>query len=183
MFIRTRNQSALVPGALAPGVKGKQPANAALETFIDDRPVSKILDIVDPEGRPSIPAEEDQRTYLDVSGIPDDLRAGRNCTLCLEERTASCATDCGHMFCWDCIVGWAREKVRGPFCYISIKLIMIVCRRSVRCVDSRLVWHTSYRFIIYNLFVSFRGDEKNMVHLKKNNARKALGTGLYDLLD
>jgi len=107
-------------------VRGKQSAASASETFIDEEPVSSILQIVDPEGKPPIPAEEDERTYLDVSVIPADLRAGRNCTLCLEERTANCATDCGHMFCWDCIVGWAREKAECPLCRQSLSLIHLV---------------------------------------------------------
>lgn len=37
------------------------------------------------------------------------------CTLCMDRRTPergnSALTECGHVFCWDCITGWAREKV------------------------------------------------------------------------
>lgn len=84
--------------------------SAPSEAFLDDRPLSSILSIRDLESRP-IPAEEDQGTVLDVRVIPEEIRDTRKCTLCLEERTNGCATDCGHMFCWDCIVGWAREKV------------------------------------------------------------------------
>jgi len=85
--------------------------DASSEAFLDDRPVSSILSIHDPESRPPIPPEEDEGTILDVGIIPAEIRDSRKCTLCLEERTNGCATDCGHMFCWDCIVGWAREKV------------------------------------------------------------------------
>lgn len=83
------------------------------ETYLDDKPISSYLQpLSDPEGEPAKPAELDTRTMLDVASIPPSLRAGRNCTLCLEERTDSCATECGHLFCWSCIVGWGREKVR-----------------------------------------------------------------------
>lgn len=71
-----------------------------------------MLGPYDPDAQPVVPAEEDEGTILDVAQIPSSVRAGRNCTLCLEERTSSCATECGHMFCWNCIVGWGREKVR-----------------------------------------------------------------------
>lgn len=92
--------------------KGKRIAEGDDEIFIDDRRVSTMLETAAHiEDAPPLPAEEDERTILDVSKIPPAVRAGRNCTLCLEERTASCATDCGHLFCWNCIVGWGREKV------------------------------------------------------------------------
>ena len=94
--------------------KGKQKSVGyeERETFLDDRPVSTLIDHVSPEGEPAKPAEDDERTMLDVTAIPAMARAGRTCTLCLEERTDSCATECGHLFCWPCIVGWGREKVR-----------------------------------------------------------------------
>ena len=83
------------------------------ETFVDDRPVSSMLGPTNPEDEPVIAAEDDALTILQISEIPEEARASRSCTLCLEERTASCATECGHLFCWNCIYGWGREKVRS----------------------------------------------------------------------
>jgi peroxin-10 len=65
------------------------------------------------EERDPIPAEEDEHTILHVPSLSPDERAARRCTLCLEERTSSCATECGHLFCWSCVMGWGREKVRS----------------------------------------------------------------------
>ncbi|KAI0793336.1 peroxisome assembly protein per8 [Abortiporus biennis] len=106
--------------------RGKRPSDEIHETFIDDQPVSTFLGPINPEGDVAVPAEEDERTILDFSRIPDALRAGRSCTLCLEERTASCATECGHLFCWNCIVGWGREKAECPLCRQSLSLTKLL---------------------------------------------------------
>jgi len=90
--------------------KGKERISPSAELYLDDRPVSLLLEEV-AEDKPAKPAEDDERTALDVTTIPDAIRASRTCTLCLEERTDSCTTECGHLFCWNCIVGWGREKV------------------------------------------------------------------------
>ncbi|KAK0466395.1 Pex12 amino terminal region-domain-containing protein [Desarmillaria tabescens] len=106
--------------------KEKEPAGAGTsssrESFLDDRAVSTLIGPADPEADVSKPAEDDGGTALDISSIPDTLRVGRNCTLCLEERTDSCATECGHLFCWTCIVGWGREKAECPLCRQSLNL-------------------------------------------------------------
>jgi peroxin-10 len=94
--------------------------------FIDDRLVSTMLESVDPESTPAKPAEEDENTILDVSSIPASVRAGRTCTLCLEERTDSCATECGHLFCWSCVVGWGREKAECPLCRQGLNLTRLL---------------------------------------------------------
>ncbi|KAJ6519311.1 Pex12 amino terminal region-domain-containing protein [Mycena sanguinolenta] len=108
-------------------LKGKQRESSNTEeTFLDERPVSGLIGPVDPESELAKPAEEDERTMLDISSIPDALRAGRNCTLCLEERTDSCATECGHLFCWSCIVGWGREKAECPLCRQSLSLTRLL---------------------------------------------------------
>lgn len=105
--------------------KGKHPitSSQSAETYIDDRPVSSFLG---PEGEPAKLAEDDTRTILNVVAISPAMRAGRNCTLCLEERTDSCATECGHLFCWSCIVGWGREKAECPLCRQSLSLIRLL---------------------------------------------------------
>ncbi|KAF9535766.1 peroxisome assembly protein per8 [Crepidotus variabilis] len=100
---------------------GKKRLVSSLEMYLDDRPLSTLLDGV-PEGDPARPAEEDEGTALAVTAIPDGIRASRNCTLCLEERTDSCATECGHLFCWNCIVGWGREKPECPLCRQALSL-------------------------------------------------------------
>lgn len=107
-------------------LKDKAVADETQETFVDDTPVTSMLKHIDPDAEPVIPAEEDERTILDVSQIPPELRAGRSCTLCLEERTSSCATECGHLFCWNCIVGWGREKAECPLCRQSLTLTRLL---------------------------------------------------------
>ncbi|KAL9715996.1 peroxisome biogenesis factor 10 [Leucoagaricus gongylophorus] len=117
-YIKSRQE------AQADSGKGKQRVDRvddAAEFFIDEKPVLDLLDL-DPANEPTKPAEEDERTVLDVSTIPQAIRTGRNCTLCLEERTDSCSTECGHLFCWNCIVGWGREKAECPLCRQSLNL-------------------------------------------------------------
>ncbi|KAI0072372.1 peroxisome assembly protein per8 [Panus rudis PR-1116 ss-1] len=107
-------------------VEGKRLLDDSQETYVDSRPVSALLGPTDPDSEPAIPAEEDELTILDVARIPAALRAARSCTLCLEERTASCATECGHMFCWNCIFGWGREKAECPLCRQSLSLARLL---------------------------------------------------------
>ncbi|KAG7090774.1 hypothetical protein E1B28_009859 [Marasmius oreades] len=95
------------------------------ETYLDDRPVSALLKI-ELESEPAKAAEEDERTMLDIPTIRPEIRASRNCTLCLEERTDTCSTECGHLFCWSCIVGWGREKAECPLCRQSLNLIRLL---------------------------------------------------------
>ncbi|KAK4672566.1 peroxisome biogenesis factor 10 [Podospora pseudopauciseta] len=40
----------------------------------------------------------------------------RKCTLCLEELKDPAVTSCGHVFCWECIGDWVREKPECPLC-------------------------------------------------------------------
>jgi len=103
-----------------------QMESQTMETFLDDRRVGSFSDTSHAQGEPARSAEDDQRTMLNIVSIPEALRAARNCTLCLEERTDSCSTECGHLFCWSCIVGWGREKAECPLCRQSLNLARLL---------------------------------------------------------
>lgn len=92
---------------------GKRPMHhtSSGEPTIDTQGVSSILATASTNDGETIPAEEDEHTFLQISNLSTEDRAARRCTLCLEERTSTCATECGHLFCWSCILGWGREKV------------------------------------------------------------------------
>ncbi|EJD55320.1 hypothetical protein AURDEDRAFT_147853 [Auricularia subglabra TFB-10046 SS5] len=89
--------------------------------LIDGRRATSIID-TQPDEAAEHDAEKDPYTVLDLRGVPEAQRSDRRCVLCLEERTASCATECGHLFCWTCIVGWGREKPECPLCRQSLDL-------------------------------------------------------------
>ncbi|KIY66035.1 peroxisome assembly protein per8, partial [Cylindrobasidium torrendii FP15055 ss-10] len=95
------------------------------ETFLDDRPISSLTAYTEADDYVK-PAEDDTGTALDIPSIAPDARTNRNCTLCLEERTDSCATECGHLFCWSCIMGWGREKAECPLCRQSLSVTQLL---------------------------------------------------------
>ncbi|KAF9519782.1 hypothetical protein BS47DRAFT_1287934 [Hydnum rufescens UP504] len=98
-------------------------------TYIDQSAISSLVpSVISPSSEPSEDEKDawGDRTILDVESLPPPVRAGRKCALCLEERTASSVTECGHVFCWTCVVGWGREKAECPLCRQSLDLTRIL---------------------------------------------------------
>ena len=52
------------------------------------------------------------------------------CTLCMDtrvpEKGTSAVTECGHVFCWDCITEWAQEKPECPLCRQALSCSRLV---------------------------------------------------------
>ena len=153
-YVRSRS-----PKAESGDEKGKRIADGDDEIFFDDRRVASMLEVAaHMEDSPPLFADEDERTILDVTKIFPAVRAGRDCTLCLEERAASCATDCGHVFCWNCIVGWDREMVGiwafDVDCYIASAAccagrIPIMSTVSKSCLSFASVQPMMFAFDLY----------------------------------
>lgn len=83
-------------------------------------------------------ATVDGRSISDLGFDPDDPAPdadeedsyepseARRCTLCLGPRRDPASTECGHCFCYTCIVAWAREKAECPLCRSKVKLSKIL---------------------------------------------------------
>lgn len=69
--------------------------------------------------RGSAGASESHAKEIDLSDptmlrfIPNESRA---CVLCLSMMKSPSVTNCGHLFCWNCIIEWTSEKPECPLC-------------------------------------------------------------------
>ena len=82
------------------------PSNAGVATKI----LSSSVNTPVPPGGCRYDLEND-RTMRWMKGA-----SARKCTLCLEAMRDPASTACGHVFCWECIGDWVREKPECPLC-------------------------------------------------------------------
>ncbi|KAL4094077.1 hypothetical protein PRIC1_011506 [Phytophthora ramorum] len=65
-------------------------------------------------GSASLGSSQEQSVTANDGG---QRQSRRKCALCLGERVSPAATPCGHVFCWECIVGWCQKnKAECPLC-------------------------------------------------------------------
>lgn len=55
---------------------------------------------------------------------------GVKCVLCLETRRDTSVTDCGHLFCWNCILDWMNQKEECPVCREALKKSSVIYLRN-----------------------------------------------------
>lgn len=89
---------------------GKHSANKRHITYDDEQKNNGIL-----KGIP----DESQVVHIDLADesrlkfIPE---ASRTCVLCLNAMMDPSCAPCGHLFCWNCIINWCKERAECPLC-------------------------------------------------------------------
>ncbi|KAN0064987.1 peroxisome biogenesis factor 10 [Thecaphora frezii] len=97
------------------------PPSSHSPVSIDSHPVPRS-ELVDPHVKPQPTIPPLPLVY------PNDAVASQSltCTLCIDHRHPelgqSAVTECGHTFCWDCIVSWVAEKPECPLCRTPVHL-------------------------------------------------------------
>lgn len=66
--------------------------------------------------------EKNKNIPEQYNSLPEDEKTQRKCTLCLELCKDISVTNCGHVFCWNCICEWCQKKNECPLCRQNIQL-------------------------------------------------------------
>ncbi|KAH9824065.1 Pex12 amino terminal region-domain-containing protein [Melampsora americana] len=93
---------------------------------VDGIPINDILFEPD-EDDDDQEKSDSKRTEVFVEGVEmdpnrDESSTSSRCTLCLGPRLDQSSLECGHVFCWRCILGWVREKPECPLCRQTVKI-------------------------------------------------------------
>lgn len=92
---------------------GEKRVEDGVAEFHDVEQFQEMNEVVDRDSRLAKKVVTD---LLDPKQLPYLPERSRGCMLCLSPMVNPSAANCGHMFCWDCIVDWVREHPECPLC-------------------------------------------------------------------
>ncbi|XP_062538339.1 peroxisome assembly protein 10-B [Armigeres subalbatus] len=67
-----------------------------------------------------------QWTVVPVASESAHVSRSSKCSLCMEMAVDLSATQCGHLFCWVCILNWLDERPICPICREAIKKSRVI---------------------------------------------------------
>ena len=66
------------------------------------------------------------------SEVSSETSTHRKCTLCLELRSSVTSTQCGHLFCWNCVCDWLQYKHECPICREAAKPSTVIMLKNLK---------------------------------------------------
>mmetsp|Transcript_1359 Transcript_1359/g.2114 ORF Transcript_1359/g.2114 Transcript_1359/m.2114 type:complete len:297 (+) Transcript_1359:74-964(+) len=73
-----------------------------------------------------VPSEEDEAT-VSMEQVDPKAEEKKTCPLCMSPLKDPALTECGHVFCWDCISEWCSDQDICPLCRQNIHLHSLLC--------------------------------------------------------
>ena len=90
----------------------------------------------------SLQKDNNQIIYGGVEYSEKDIEARTEtefkCSLCLERRVKTTATQCGHLYCWDCITECVANS-KEPKCPICRQPVNLQSLSRLHCYDSIMI--------------------------------------------
>ncbi|OAV89501.1 hypothetical protein PTTG_28677 [Puccinia triticina 1-1 BBBD Race 1] len=131
--VRRRRELLRLASEPAPVLAEKEsdPKKSKRVLTVDGRLIDEIMIEPEEEDDDGL-GEEPEKEKLEEQDIVEDCPEGvliddlsdqvttRRCTLCLGPRKEQTSLECGHVFCWRCLVSWVREKPECPLCRHSV---------------------------------------------------------------
>jgi len=71
--------------------------------------------------KPETPSSTDEGEDEDDGWMEQDTKSEPKCVFCFGKRRHTTATECGHLFCWGCIISCCDRKAECPLCRQPIR--------------------------------------------------------------
>jgi peroxin-10 len=110
LFLQISTQAYL---SLTSSKTDEDPTQFLVTSILAPPPSATRSDVLPPQSSPQVTIDLE-----DPDTLPYIPQGSRRCPLCLDAMKDPTSAECGHLFCWQCILRWTNESPAGGECPI-----------------------------------------------------------------